>query len=113
MELIDDKLKKRREYQNNYVKNRKMIDEDFRLREQTRINQHIKEKLKNDDEFRIKYNEKAKLRKRNHTEKVRNERIELYNNKIVNYDITNGDMKEYFRMCRYVARYKSDSSSSE
>ena len=100
-----DKRKKLREYQNNYIKNRKAVDEEYRLRLQTRTNQYIKQKLQTDEEFRNKYTEQARIRKRNHAEKVKNERIELYKSKIANYDKENGDMKEYFRMCRYIARY--------
>jgi hypothetical protein len=113
MEVINIKKEKMREYQNNYVKNRKAEDEEYRLRLQTRINQHIKERLKNDEEYKIKYNETARLRKKRHTEKIRNERIELYEIKIANYDTENGDMKEYFRMCKYVARFNKTNDSTD
>ena len=110
MERIEDRRQKQREYQNNYIRNRKAVDEEYRLRLQTRSNQHIKEKLRNDEEFRIKYNEQARIRKRIHAEKVKNERIELYRGKVANYDRETGDMKEYFRMIRYIAKYGQDNS---
>jgi hypothetical protein len=110
MELIEDKRQKQRDYQNNYIRNRKANDEEYRLRLQTRSNQHIKEKLRTDEEFRIKYTEKARIRKRIHAEKVKNERIELYMSKIADYDKETGDMKEYFRMCRYIARHGQENS---
>lgn len=112
MEEINIKKDKMREYQNNYIKNRKAVDEEYRLRLQNRSNQHIKEKIKNDDEFRIKYNEQARLRKKRHAEKLKNERIDYYNMKIANYDTENGDMNEYFRMCKYVARYNKCSTEN-
>ena len=106
-----EKRNKQREYQNNYIRNRKAVDEEYRLRLQTRTNQYIKQKLQTDEEFRNKYTEQARIRKRNHAEKVKNERIELYKSKIANYDKENGDMKEYFRMCRYIARYGDEDNS--
>jgi hypothetical protein len=109
--VIIEKRNKQREYQNNYVKNRKAVDEEYRLRLQTRTNQYIKQKLQTDEEFRIRYTEQARIRKRNHAEKVKNERIELYKSKIANYDKETGDMKEYFRMCRYIARYGGEDNS--
>ena len=103
-----------REYQNNYVKNRKAVDEEYRIRLQTRTNQYIKEKCKNDDAFRLKLNEQARVRKRRLAEKNRNEKLDYYNMKIANYDTENGDMNEYFRMCRYVARWgKSSTENSD
>jgi hypothetical protein len=114
MEITNIKKEKMREYQNNYVKNRKAVDEEYRIRLQTRTNQYIKEKCKNDDAFRLKLNEQARVRKRRLAEKNRNEKLDYYNMKIANYDTENGDMNEYFRMCRYVARWgKSSTENSD
>jgi hypothetical protein len=110
--MIEDKRAKIRQYQNNYVKNRKAVDEEYRIRLQTRTNQYVKERYKNDEAYRLKINEQAKLRKRRLTEKNRMEKIDYYNMKIANFDMENGDMMEYFRMKMYIAKWTNSSTEN-
>jgi hypothetical protein len=104
-EIKRDKL---REYQRNYVRNRKAVDEEYRLKIQTRTNQYVKEKCKIDEEYKRKISEQSKMRKRRYAEKIKNERINYYNILIANYDIVNGDLDELNKMRRYIARHSKD-----
>ena len=112
MEITNIKKDKMREYQNNYVKNRKAVDEDYRIKIQTRSNQYIKERCKNDEAYRLKLNEQARVRKRRLAEKNRNEKLDYYNMKIANFNMETGDIKEYFRMKMYITKWSNSSTEN-
>jgi len=104
----DDKKRKRREYLNNYVKNRKKTDEEYRIKLQNKAKNYTKERYKNDEVFREKIKEQGRLRKQRFVEKKRAEKINEYTEKINTFNIETDNMKEYFKMIKYVAKYKAE-----
>ena len=101
----DDKKRKCREYLNNYVKNRKKTDEEYRLKLQNKAKSYTKERYKNDEAYREKIKEQVRIRKQRFIEKKRAEKINEYTEKINSFNIETGNMKEYFKMIKYVAKY--------